>query len=121
MSARKKPVAFGEVKQGVFVPPPRTLDVDTKAGGRAGRSFAPSEVPPMVRYSTALKRLRALGADTAEFERDKKVAAVCPEHGEIADPVIALSTDRVAFACPWCSDPTMLKAWEEEGKREKRS
>jgi len=119
---KKKPVAFGKIKQAVLLPPKRTLDVNTDGGGRAGRSFSPPGGPSdMIRYSTALKRLRAHGADTAEFERDKRIGAVCPRHGDIEDPIIGMVGDVVGFACPWCSDPPVLKAWEEEGKRESRS
>ena len=86
-------------------------------------TFAPGSSGP-VRYSTCLKRLRAIPgneADVAEFERDKEIAAVCVTHGKVADPVIGIVGDRVAFGCPWCSDLAILKAWEEEGEREGRS
>ena len=99
---KKKPVAFGETKIGTFAP------------GAVG----------CLRFSTAMKRLRAGAGDAAmaaEFERDKEIAAVCVTHGKVADPVIGLVGDQVAFGCPWCSDPAILKAWEDEGEREKRS
>jgi len=118
---RKPPVAFGEVKQGVIATPNRTISFDVQNSGRGGRSFKTSDTPPVVRYSTALKRMRAEGADTSEFERDKTIGAVCPNHGIIEDPIIGILSDRVAFACPWCSGATLFKTWEDEGKREKRS
>ncbi len=97
-----KPFAYGEKRFGTF------------ASGSTGP----------VRYSTALKRLRAIPdneAHVAEFERDKEIASVCVTHGKVADPVIGIVGDRVAFGCPWCSDPAILKAWEDEGEREKPS
>ncbi len=87
--------------------------------------FARREGITSVRYSTYLRELRKQGtpADAlAEFERDKaQFGSSCPEHGELADPIIGLVGEgkdaRVAFACPWCSGSETLAAWEKEGMR----
>ena len=82
-------------------------------------------LPPLVRYSTAVTALRRRGTPEEhmqEFENDRKLyGSQCPEHGELADPVIGFVDSaegkRVAFACPWCSGSTILAAWEKEGMR----
>jgi hypothetical protein len=82
--------------------------------------FAGSGVPGTLRYSSALRELRKQGAeDTAkELERVKTVAgSSCPTHGELADPIIGILDNRVAFICPWCSGAAILAAWEAEGNR----
>lgn len=59
--------------------------------------------------------------DACELESDARVAAPwCPKcERATPDPVMALATvdgeRRVAFACPWCSSPEILKRWEAEG------
>jgi len=80
--------------------------------------------PQSLRFSTYVRGMRAQGleASAAEFEADKaKYGSSCPVHGELADPVIGMvgegSTARVAFACPQCSGPEILAAWEKEGMR----
>lgn len=102
---RKPGVKFSKVHQGVFA---RRAD--------AGSSL---------RFSTYVRELRKTGATEealAEFESDKaKYGSDCPTHGTIEDPIIALAGEgaetRVAFACPWCSGPEILAAWEKEGMR----
>lgn len=77
----------------------------------------------VVRYSSAVQRLKdrgAASADLEEFERDRKAFAVCPIHGELADPVIGIADvegQRVAFGCPDCSGPEVRAQWEAEGRR----
>ena len=78
--------------------------------------------PAAVRYSTAVRRARANGMseeNLAALEADRKqFGASCPVHGELADPVIGIvEGSMVAFACPHCSGPEVLKAWEDEGKQ----
>ncbi len=81
--------------------------------------------PESVRFSTYLALLKKRGtpqAVLAEFERDQFFyGSNCPTHGELKDPVIGLVGTgpgmRVAFACPWCSSPEVLAAWEKEGMR----
>ena len=95
MAANSKPHRFGETVAAV---------VD-------------GEAPSMVRYSRALGRLTPEARE--EFERDRAMAAHCAEHGALDDPAIFLidvgSDQRVAFACPWCSGPEILAAWEKDG------
>ena len=87
--------------------------------------FARREVPSSLRFSTYLRELRKQGAPAdalAEFESDKATyGSTCPTHGHIEDPIIGLAGEgaaaRVAFACPWCSGPATLAAWEKEGMR----
>ena len=80
--------------------------------------------PEIIRYSSAVQRLRDRGAsdtDLAALEADRVAAAVCPTHGALTDPLIGYADTRegprVAFCCPWCSDPALLAAWEAEGRR----
>lgn len=103
--SRKPGVKFNKVHHGVYA-------------RRAERGSS-------LRFSTYLRALRKQGTPeeaVAEFERDKaKYGSECPTHGAIEDPVIGLvgsgADARVAFACPWCSGPEILKAWEQEGMR----
>lgn len=105
MTARKPGVRFNRVHQGVFA---------RRAG--AGSSL---------RFSTYARLLRANGMPPevlAEFEREKaEFGSTCPTHGTLEDPVIGIvgagAEMRVAFACPWCSSPEVLAAWEREGAR----
>lgn len=101
------PIRFPKTKQGYL-------------GKSLNDSFS-SAPPDVIRYSTTVKHLRASGTPEEhleEYERDKQAAAHCSEHGPIDDPIIGLAGDRVAFACPWCSAPEMLRRWEEEGRKE---
>ena len=78
-----------------------------------------SKLPGVVRFSTAVRRLRENGTPQEhldDFERERAIAAHCPTHGALADPVIGIAGDRVAFICPWCSDDAIREAWEQEGK-----
>jgi hypothetical protein len=81
--------------------------------------IATAEATSVVRLSSAAKRLREIGATEGadELERDAKIAAPwCQKCGrKIDDPVVGILGDRVAFACPWCSSPEVLAAWEQEG------
>lgn len=82
--------------------------------------FAGRGVPTTLRYSSALRELRKQGAESAakELERDKLAAgSSCPTHGELADPIVGILGNRVAFCCPWCSGADVLAAWEAEGER----
>lgn len=78
-----------------------------------------------VRMSTAARLLRAQGqeAAAAELEAEAKVAAPWCIRCErsLPDPVIAILSEgggRVAYACPWCSGPDILAAWEAEAPKE---
>jgi hypothetical protein len=76
-------------------------------------------LPGVLRFSTAVRALRRAGyEDTAAFlERHREREARCPEHGPLADPVIAtVGTEHVAFICPRCSTPELRDAWEREGR-----
>lgn len=77
-----------------------------------------AERPEIVRFSLAVRRLRAAGAHAAadELERDRVVAAVCNVHGRLPDPVICLVGERVAFACPDCSGALVKAQWLAEGR-----
>lgn len=79
------------------------------------------EAVPIVRYSNALRNLRrhATPDRVAAFEADyEKFGSQCGTHGRIPDPIVGIlvTTDgaRVAFACPHCSGPEVLAAWENE-------
>lgn len=81
------------------------------------------DAPAIVRYSSALKKLREQGAHetAAQLTADKlRVGSHCPHHGTLEDPVIGtLGTSagvQVAFACPWCSGSEILAAWVKEGE-----
>lgn len=79
-----------------------------------------SDLP--VRYSKLVALVRAnqiVGAELAiaEFERDRKTAAICNRHGALADPIALLdaANNRMVFACPACTrdaDPDMYRRWE---------
>ncbi len=77
-------------------------------------------VPTVLRFSRARASLVADGASPealAELDRDKATAGSrCDTHGELEDPIVGLLGGRVAFVCPWCSGPTILAAWEAEGR-----
>lgn len=80
--------------------------------------------PESLRFSTYVRGLRAQGleASAAELEADQaKYGASCPTHGALSDPVLGILGEgpaaRVAFACPQCSGPEILAAWEKEGMR----
>ena len=97
MGDKRTPVNFERVHCGVFDGPPE-----------------------VVRYSTAVQRLRDKHAPQKaldEFERDRQIAAICPTHGPIADPIIGLLGDRVAFGCPECSSEDVQARYDSEGKR----
>lgn len=44
-----------------------------------------------------------------------QTAQKCPTHGPITDPIVGMLDGSLAFACPWCSGPAMLAAWQAEG------
>lgn len=76
-----------------------------------------------LRVSTAVRRLRAQGGPDANAAADKveelkkSVGSHCVLHGALEDPIlIAAGMGSVGFGCPWCSGPSILKAWEDEGK-----
>lgn len=96
MTKNQKPHRFGEIVDAV--PVDGCLPERLRYSSLAGR------LPPELR---------------AEFEADRAKAAHCPNHGPIADPVVFMVGEgagrRVAFACPWCSGPDVLAAWEREG------
>lgn len=95
MAAKKTAHRFGVIARGV---------ADLGQEGRLRYSRLAGLLPPEAR---------------AEFERERALAAHCPEHGEIRDPAIFLAGEgaekRVAFICPWCSGPELLAQWEKEG------
>lgn len=85
---------------------------------RAYGVFDGVETPETVRFSTVVRALRRQGneAIAQKLEAEQKaVGSRCDTHGELADPVIGLLGDRVAFGCPWCSGSAVLAAWEREG------
>jgi hypothetical protein len=75
-----------------------------------------------VRFSALVALVRANGlpnADVAiaEFERDRKTAAHCVTHGELADPIALLDAgnNRMVFVCPECAsrtNPGLRRQWE---------
>jgi len=77
-------------------------------------------MPGVLRMSTALRKLREKGSENAaKVVEDlyKQVGSQCPNHGELKDPLIFTAPgNKVAFGCPWCSDPGLLKLWEKEGE-----
>ncbi|MHB8563340.1 MAG: hypothetical protein ACYDDA_05210 [Acidiferrobacteraceae bacterium] len=83
---------------------------------------ADGKVPSVLRMTAVIKHLREQGQQDAiavVLDLHRKVGNRCPEHGEIADPIVTISTLRgereLAFGCPWCSSPDVLEAWEREG------
>lgn len=91
---KKPPVRLEKIAQGVF-----------------------ADAPEVVRYSTAVQRLRDQHAPQEaldEFARDKQAAAVCPTHGPIDNPIIGLLSDRVAFGCPECSGSLIQGIYKSE-------
>lgn len=76
--------------------------------------------PEILRKSSAIRRCRDRGFPEVadEIERLAEQFQDCPVHGPMEDPIIALAANnQLAVACPHCSDPDVLAAWEAEGKR----
>ena len=72
-----------------------------------------------LRSSIIIERLHDQGnSESANriAEMRDRVGRLCAIHGRLDDPIIALLGPDVAFACPWCSAPDVLKKWEAEGE-----
>lgn len=89
--------------------------------------------PKILRYSNVLASLRAMGEreDATAYDRAdaakaiatlealyKQLGHTCSVHGHLDDPIVISAivgeSDQVAFVCPHCSDPRLLKQWEAE-------
>jgi hypothetical protein len=77
-------------------------------------------MPGILRLSSALRRLRAQGHNEAARRVEASYLEVgqhCDVHGKLDDPILTIARpDKVAFGCPWCSDPEVLAQWEREGR-----
>lgn len=75
-----------------------------------------------IRYSKVVEFLRSKGETQEaliEFQRDKNIAcSFCPTCGfDLTDPIALFDSvaNRVAFACPACSDAALREQWKREG------
>lgn len=86
--------------------------------GAPAKGLLESKGGPL-RSSLIIERLHDQGhSDSANriSELRDRVGRLCAIHGRLDDPIIALLGEDIAFACPWCSDPEVLKQWEAEGE-----
>ncbi len=77
--------------------------------------------PGVLRFSTAVRRLRESGEETGALEVEalkERVGSLCPIHGELIDPIMGILGKEIAFCCPQCSSPELFKAWQEEGEHD---
>jgi hypothetical protein len=73
-----------------------------------------------MRMSSILRRCREMNfvKDVeSELRRVWAENESCPVHGKLEDPIVGITKDSIAIACPFCSGEDVLKAYEEEGKR----
>jgi len=78
--------------------------------------------PSVIRASRLLANLRQRGQCDAQLVSRVEqlvVAAKCPWHGKLDDPVIGMvdaqAGSYLVVACPWCSGSAVLARWEAEG------
>lgn len=74
--------------------------------------------PGVLRLSTVLRRCREQGMTeaAAEVQRVADEHRHCEHHGRLEDPIVGIAGTQIAIACPWCSAPEVLEAWESEGR-----
>ena len=76
--------------------------------------------PEILRKSSVLRRCVDMGIPSVvadEIERVHAEHPACPHHGKLDDPILGITDSAIAIICPWCSGPTILEAWEAEGRR----